>query len=82
MAAHACEQTNTTGDDESLTVPIIEKLCKFLSIILAGTWCSPDKKWYSTFDTTGSVPLGNQYWLSVAQGWDGQLAVVKISGRT
>ena len=33
-----CEQpTNTTGDDELLTVPIIEKLYKVWSIILAGT---------------------------------------------
>ena len=29
--------TNTTGNDKLLVVPIIEKLCKFWSIILAGT---------------------------------------------
>ena len=31
------QPTNTTGDDELLTIPIIKKLCNFCSIILAGT---------------------------------------------
>ena len=84
LITYDCEQpTNTTGDDVvMILVPIIEKLCKFWSVILAGTWCSPGKKWYSTFDTTGSVPLSNVYWLSVAQGWDGQVTFVELSGKT
>jgi len=80
-----CDQpiASSASGDVLLIVQTIEKLCKFWSVILVGTWCSPGKKWYSTFDTTGSVPSSNTYWLSVAQGWDGQLtALVKLSGKT
>ena len=86
LSTYGCKQPNSTTDDDELlaaAVPIIEKFCKFWSTILAGTWCSPGEKWYSTFDTTGSVPLSKTYWLSVAQGWDEQLTVlVELSGNT
>ena len=64
-----------------LVTPINVKLYKKLSFVLEGTWCSPGKKCYSTLYTTGSVPLLSncKYWLSVAQGWDGQLILVGLS---
>ena len=79
-----CKLPMITADvEEELWYPDIVKLCKYWSVMLLGRWCSPGKKWYSTFDTTGSEPLlSSKYWLSVAQGWNGQLVLVELSGET
>ena len=38
LITYCCKQlNNTTGNDKLLTIPVIEKLCKFRSTILAGT---------------------------------------------